>query len=730
MKAVLATSALILGLASAGAVTPAVAATTSSGAAILSVVPTDQGSLTANSPLELTLTIGDAAGGGLPAGTATVSVNRTPLGSRTALDAWLSDAKGSSTADRQVFQTTSQAIPAGQDQQFRLTVPAASLGFGAPGVYAVAVAVTSGVETLGTARTAVVWQTGSTSPVSVAIAAPLSAPAATTGFIDSATLATYTAPGGVLTRELDDLLGTPVAIGIDPRVIASIRVLGRSAPLTARTWLARLEAAPNETFPLSWGDADLTVALQAGAERVPAVQPLDYAIDPKQFATPPTPSPTPTDTGTIVPSETGTLAPTVPDPSATDNSNPQADPTLPTSADLTAWNYTLPTLSWPADDSVSRSDLAPLRASGYSSLILASDNLKRADSTVPGFAIGATTGIVSDRSASAQLRAATAATSLSQWQSAVAGLTASLAQASLTGSGGGRASLLLTLGRNWVDDGIQLDRAVTSIYSRAWVAQGSLAAQVQGPRTSATLTSMSEKDARVDLVRQLLATQPPIVRFSRAIADSPQTLTSGHRIELLTLLSNAWTADSAGWETASRAFVAESEKILASVQVAKSSTITIPSSQGSVPVIVSNGYAQPITVYVTVRSQSTSLTIDPKYRRVLVTVDANSQRRVQVPVQSLSNGRVRIVIALVAPSGDRVGDRRGIDINVQAGWETAGTLVFGALIIAIFAVGVVRNIRKRRRRGDDTDESDTDTDDPDDTDADARAGRSPGASDG
>jgi hypothetical protein len=38
-----------------------------------------------------------------------------------------------------------------------------------------------------------------------------------------------------------------------------------------------------------------------------------------------------------------------------------------------------------------------------------------------------------------------------------------------------------------------------------------------------------------------------------------------------------------------------------------------------------------------------------------------------------------------------------MNINVQAGWETFGTLIFAALVVGIFAFGLVRNIRKRGR---------------------------------
>ena len=93
----------------------------------------------------------------------------------------------------------------------------------------------------------------------------LTVPERTTGFIDRDLLANYTSEFGLLTRALDQVIDRPVVLGIDPSIIASIRVLGNTAPASAVAWLERLDAATNETFPLAWADADLTLGLQAGS---------------------------------------------------------------------------------------------------------------------------------------------------------------------------------------------------------------------------------------------------------------------------------------------------------------------------------------------------------------------------------------------------------------------------------------------------------------------------------
>jgi hypothetical protein len=37
-------------------------------------------------------------------------------------------------------------------------------------------------------------------------------------------------------------------------------------------------------------------------------------------------------------------------------------------------------------------------------------------------------------------------------------------------------------------------------------------------------------------------------------------------------------------------------------------------------------------------------------------------------------------------------------LNLQAGWETAGTIIVAIAVALLFVVGIARDLRKRRRR--------------------------------
>jgi len=131
--------------------------------------------------------------------------------------------------------------------------------------------------------------------------------------------------------------------------------------------------------------------------------------------------------------------------------------------------------------------------------------------------------------------------------------------------------------------------------------------------------------------------------------------------------------------------------------VAHSSRILAGSDQISLPISITNGLDQDVTVQLSVRPRTARLSIDPADQVQTLVIPADSQRRVQIPIDAVSNGKAQLVVRLTSASGLAVGSPQVLQIDVQAGWETIGTLIFVALVVALFAFGLIRNIRKRRR---------------------------------
>jgi hypothetical protein len=512
---------------------------------------------------------------------------------------------------------------------------------------------------------------GQAAPVSVTVIAPLTAPERRTGLIDAQLLAAYTSESGILTRELDQLIDRPVVLGIDPSLIASIRILGASAPPSATAWLARLEGATNETFPLAWADSDLTTALQAGNPEVLQPESFDYAIDPTLFSAPvdgaqPTPTPEPTQPPT-----------------------PGENP-LPTTESLLAWNYTVASIAWPAMNSVTSSDLSVLGAS-FDTTILSSANIGATTARTALTTIGNTQALVSDQTLSALFGTTILTTSGADWQAAMGSLATAVGAVPSTTDD--PASVLITLDRSIStsdpDVGLTIDALATSPGVQAL----SLTELLNTRSHSAGLVDEPQGASLVASVKALLAGEAADRVFA-AIAANPVFITGERRLDLLATLSNAWADNPTGWETARLTYQSASTVLRNSVKIVKSSSITLWADRASLPVIVSNELDQAVTVYVTVRPGTPLLKVENTF--VAITVEPNSQRKAQIPVQSLSNGVVELRVTVNAQSGTQIGSITYVRTTVQAGWETPFTVGAGIVVVLIFALGIIRTIVRRR----------------------------------
>jgi hypothetical protein len=66
-------------------------------------------------------------------------------------------------------------------------------------------------------------------------------------------------------------------------------------------------------------------------------------------------------------------------------------------------------------------------------------------------------------------------------------------------------------------------------------------------------------------------------------------------------------------------------------------------------------------------------------------------------VESLTNGEVDITVTVRDAQGKVLSEPTRVALNLQAGWETAGTIIVAAAIAVLFVVGITRDLRKRRR---------------------------------
>lgn len=520
-------------------------------------------------------------------------------------------------------------------------------------------------------------------PVSVAVIMPLTVPSTTTGLLGTEALETYTQPGGLLARQLDAVEGTSATVALDPMIVASIRVQGAGAPPDALDFLERLRALPNEVFLLAYADADPALAVQADMSG--QLEPLgfDFAIDPADFGPAVSPTPTPT------PDPTATSAP---DPQQTPPPEDDGPPPLPDTAALLDWPTTLPRIAWPAEGSVGAESLEGLAELDYDEVLVAAADVS--PTSAASVDLGAIDGLVVDEDVSSALRQTVYAATESDFVAGQGTLAAALRAEALRTPG---RTIIATLDRRWAFGSIRLAEALNGIAVSPSADLTPLSAVLAGPRSAATIAGPSG-DAGAERVATLRAVAEA-VRAEAAylrIADDPAPLTQPRRLALLGLAGVGWSVDPVGWEAATAEELQQAEATRDAVQIVEGSDQLLLSDISSLRLQVSNALPVAVTVALDVRPLRPILHVEQ--RSVTLSIEPDSTATATVPVEAITNGEVTVRAELRDRLGNTIGQPRSLNVILQAGWETAGTLIVGVLVVLIFGGGLVRAVLRRRRQ--------------------------------
>ena len=682
---------LALGLAVGSWTAPVGASPVDEGGVNLVAAPSFAGVVRPGQALQVTGMVTNSTGQDMDAGIASVYLPNIRIPDRDALSAWLDSDEGSAgiPLGQALGSTAIGELAPGQVRAVTITIPPAAIAASETPLTTLPLAIrlASGTVEVDFMRSAVVRLSAEASPqVSLTVVTPLVTPPDTTGLLDAEELSALTAPGGQLDVQLRTALAHSVAIGLDPMIPASIRLLGTSAPQSALDWLAALESAPGDVFPLGYADADPALAVQAGLPL--PLDPLGFPIDESLF--PPVTEETPAPDATPVPAP---------------------EPTVPTQETLLNWNYSVDGLAWPAPGSVAAGDVGALANAGYSRILLDSGQVTGGSAagpnvTIRGDADRELAASVSDDTVSRLLRTAANAATDVDANAALTELSAHLALAAT----GRDATLIATLGRDGSASGPRLDSSLTALESLPWVAAMDLTDALALPATPASFVPLSHPDDRVITARSLLAAEQSVTAFS-SVVDEPGVVTEPRRLALLALLGESWAFDQAGWAAATGTFFEEGRTIVDSVRIPEGSVINFPLEKGNLPIAVTNDLDFPVTVYVTV--QPARAILDVLNDRVELKIEANSQSKASIPVQSIANGEVRTTVSLASATGVQISTPTSVDLNVQAGWETAATVVLAIVVVVMFAAGIARTALRWRKGRAAPVEGDADTADPD-----------------
>ncbi|MGP6205822.1 DUF6049 family protein [Microbacterium sp. F2] len=614
----------------------------------------------------LAISLGLTAGSvPLPATQATVAIGTEPLSTRAEVGNWLTSPR-SERAPTIVGTASLDPAAAGERASAIVRVLASDpvLTDRAPGVYPVLASVTVAGRTLQSASVFVV-PTGAAADVAVIV--PITAPPTGRGLLSAEALASLTAEDGALTAALTGIQGTDAIIAIDPAILAAIRVLGTTAPATARNWLARFEALPNDRFALQFGDADPSAQVAAGI--VPPLVPTSLAayIDPAGFSGN-VPKPTPTPTGAAT-------------PSGSDTDDESGLPTLNELLDVGATTD----IWWP--DAVTADVVAAVGTGGALTL---TDTTAIATSSPAARARAGNAGLlVADADVSAALSVAAASPDALDRAAALAEASA-LEALPLTGT-----TTIVALDRDPTRNAVALRAAIDGAQTVPGAQPLGLSSLIGSAPSEVSITDESLATARVEAVPALLDGEQRIESFASVIAD-PLLLTGVERAEILQLLSLGWAGQDAAWEEALDAHAAATEATLSSVAILPPSPIQLVAADAEIPVGIKNDLPYPVTVTLHAHSDDLRLEVTES---IEVEIGPQQSTRASLPVKArVGSGSVEVDLSLTSPTGVRIGDDQSLEVNVRADWETIGLVILSVLAAAFLALGAVRTVRRIRRR--------------------------------
>lgn len=254
-------------------------------------------------------------------------------------------------------------------------------------------------------------------------------------------------------------------------------------------------------------------------------------------------------------------------------------------------------------------------------------------------------------------------------------------------------------------DPAELGARLEAILASSWTQGRDLGAVVADAREQ---QSAGEQVQRDELPEQVLDDAEPsgadlnaatqaanhLKSIGSVLAD-PQALLSPATDVVATSLSTLWRTDPRGRTAHIARARAAGDVVVQSLTAAPSSTINVISATADLPLRIVSGLDQAATVRVHLVPSSTRLQID---HDVTVTVPAQGQTTVLVPIKAVGSGDVDLSIELLAADGTVVGTPMTMRTRVRASWETVGTRVAAGLLVALLAGGITRTVRRGRRQ--------------------------------
>ncbi|MFV0461523.1 MAG: DUF6049 family protein [Actinomycetales bacterium] len=148
------------------------------------------------------------------------------------------------------------------------------------------------------------------------------------------------------------------------------------------------------------------------------------------------------------------------------------------------------------------------------------------------------------------------------------------------------------------------------------------------------------------------------------------------------------------WAQAIDQYAQTAEQLRTGIHVVPGATVTQVSRNVRLPVTVSNDTDDVVRVVLNVQPTSNRLVVT---KDVEVVVPPRSSAVGHVPVRGVGNGDTSVRITVLTPGGLALGEPTVTQVQVRADWESFGTAAIGVVAFGLFAVGLIRSVRRGTR---------------------------------
>lgn len=209
------------------------------------------------------------------------------------------------------------------------------------------------------------------------------------------------------------------------------------------------------------------------------------------------------------------------------------------------------------------------------------------------------------------------------------------------------------------------------------------------PQSAATAELASAQVARM---KQASSSAAGLIRlFAR-----PGAMETNYTGALLGTISTAWRGNRVEGRNYALLVAEQITKDMGDVEVIGRDLVTLSSTQGTIPLTVSNQLGQAIRVRPVLRPRVGSrLTVtNPE----LLTIGAGRKTTVKVPAEASSNGITQVDVQLVDATGRPFGGTTQLRVNVTS-FGKVGLIVLIAAGSVLFGTAILKNVRRFRRAG-------------------------------